>query len=370
MPPSLNRRKLLMGGAAIAGAGLIQPLSLANRAYAEISRPDHIIRAVANENPYGPSRVALQAMSAAVDQSNLYGGITSDLIALQSAIEDVAQESITVGTGSGEILNVSGMIAGLEPGSIVCADPTYGALLRYAEGFGAELIRVPVDDNLHIDLDAMHSAIRSDTRMVYLCNPNNPIPSIIEKNALEDFVVEVSKDRLVFVDEAYYEYVDNPDFSSMMHLIRDGHQNVIVARTASKIHGIAGLRVGFGFAHPNLIRLMNEKKTGSLNILGQHAAFASYQDMEFQDFSREKNRESLELVEGMCDEIGIRYIPSNANFSFIETGIDIDEFSSMMMNEGIAVGRPFPPYLTWARISMQKPEEMAYFVQTYKKLLG
>lgn len=370
MPTDLNRRRLLLGSTALAGAYLVQPLSLIGKAYAETPRPDHLVRAVANENPYGPSRVALQAVSAAMKQSNLYGGITSDLISLQSAIEDVPADSITVGTGSGEILNVSGMIAGLEPGSIVTPNPTYAALLRYAQGFGAELIQVPVDDNLHIDLDAMYSAIRSDTRMVYLCNPNNPVPAIIEKNALEDFVLEVSRDRLVFIDEAYYEYVDNPQFKSMMHLVADGHPNIIVARTASKIHGIAGLRVGFGYAHPDLIRVMNEKKTGSLNILGQHAAYASYQDMEFQDFSRRKNRESKLLVENMCDELGIRYVPSNTNFCFLETGIDISDFSAMMLDEGVAVGRPFPPYRTWARISLQKPEEMAYFVQTYKKLMG
>src|SRR5690606_36306921 len=194
----------------------------------------------------------------------------------------------------------AGIIASLEPVSIVAAYPTYSALIRAAEQMGAEIVNVPVNENMHIDLNAMYAAIRPDTRMVYLCNPNNPIPSIIEKKALEDFIRTVARDRLVFVDEAYYEYVDNPEFSSMMHLVSEGVNNVIIARTASKIHGFAGLRVGFGFAHPDVIRRLNQLKTGSVSILAQHAALASYQDMEFQNMSRVKNKEGLALIEGMC----------------------------------------------------------------------
>src|SRR5690606_30997048 len=130
----------------------------------------------------------------------------------------------------------------------------------------------------------------------------------------EDFVRTVSQERLVFIDEAYYEYVDNPDFSSMMHLVAEGLNNVVIARTASKIHGIAGLRVGFAFAHPDLIAQMSRHVSGSVDILAQHAALVSYQDMEFQDFSRAKNKEGLALLEGMYEELGLRYVKSNTNF--------------------------------------------------------
>ena len=375
----LSRRNFLFGTAALTGAGLIKgipgtPLTpeigLMKNAFGEVTRPDWIIRASSNENPYGPSRVALQAIARALKDSNKYGGITDQIIAELAGIEDLPVESITVGTGSGEILNVSALIASLEPGSIVAPYPTFESLPRYAGNMGSEIIRVPVDENMHIDLDAMYAAIRPDTRMVYLCNPNNPIPSIIEKNAMRAFVEEVSKDRLVFVDEAYFEFVDNPDFASMMSFVQAGNPNVIVARTASKIHGMAALRIGFAYAHPDMIAQMNMKKTGSLNILGQHAALASIRDMSFQDFSRARNKESLALVEGACDEMGVNYIKSNANFSFIETGIEIEKFSALMLDEGIMVGRAFPPFTTWARVSMQTPEEMAYFVQSFRKIMA
>lgn len=370
-----NRRSFLLGGAILAGNTLANqfgagsPLIAAARA--EAMRPATLIKASSNENPYGPSRVALKAINAAMKEANRYGGISDKLIGLQSAIEDVPEECITVANGSGEILKVSGLIASLEPGSIVCADPTYEDLPRYAGRYGTQIIRVPVDeDSLFCNLDAMYAAIRPDTRLVYLCNPNNPIPSIIEKNALRDFVLEVSKDRLVFVDEAYYEYVNNPDYGSMMELVRAGTPNLIVARTASKIHGIAGLRIGFGFSTPQIINSINEKKTSDLNIIGQHAAYASYQDMEFQDFARARNREALDIVEGMFDSRGIRYVKSNANFTFFETGLPIEDVRSRLREEGILIGRPFPPYTKWARVSMQKPEEMQYFAETYARLFG
>jgi histidinol-phosphate aminotransferase len=329
-----------------------------------------MIRAGTNENPWGPSRVALKAIVGSIDQSNKYGGIHDEMLQLISSLNDVAPENVALGTGSGEVLKVAGMLASMDKGSIVCADPTYHDLVRYAGRVGSEIIRVPVNEGLKIDLDAMMSAIRSDTSLVYLVNPNNPIPTIIEKNALREFVREVAKDRMVFVDEAYYEFVENDDYESMMGLVRDGQKNLIVARTASKIHGLAGLRVGFGFAHPDMARTIADRRTGNNNILGMQAAYASYQDMEFQNFTRRMNRESLDIVEGMCEELDIRYVKSNANFTFFETGVEIDEVRRAMQENGIIVGRPFPPMTRWLRVSMAKPDEMRYFVQTYKRLFA
>jgi histidinol-phosphate aminotransferase len=372
----MNRRRLLQSGSTLGGAALLQGLGggmfgamLSGSALADSAKPGAVIRMSSNENPYGPSQLAIAAMEAAFSKSNLYGGIEAQILALQSRIEKVPVESITMSAGSGEILQIGALLVSWQPGSIVAAYPTYDQLTRAAEQFGNTIIRVPVNqETMAIDLDAMYQAIRPDTRMVYLCNPNNPLPTIIEKKALEDFVRTVSKDRLVFIDEAYYEYVDNPAFSSMMPLVAEGLNNLIIARTASKIHGFAGLRVGFGFAHPDLIARMNQAMTGSVNILAQHAAYASYQDQEFQNFSRAKNREGLAILEGMYQELGLRYVQSNANFSFFETGIDVADFRKAMADYDIAVGRPFPPFTTWARVSIAKPEEMTYFVQTYKAL--
>jgi histidinol-phosphate aminotransferase len=338
---------------------------------ADIPRPDYMIRLSANENPYGPSRVALKAINANMHLANRYSGDSRPLMKVVADINGVSTDNMLVGTGSSEILNVAGMLASRNNGSIVCVDPTYQSLLRYAERSGAEIIRIPVNESLNADLDAMRAAVRNDTDMVYLVNPNNPIPSILEKNAMREFVLEMSQDRLVFIDEAYHEYVDNPDYESMIGLIAEGHKNIIVSRTASKIHGLAGLRIGFGFAHPDLASRMDGVKTGETHVLAIEAAYASYQDQEFQNFAIRKNKESREIVEDMCEELGLRYVKSNTNFTFIETGMENKSVQEKMREYGILTGRDFPPYHTsWARISMSKPEEMEYFVQVYKSLFA
>ena len=366
----LNRRQLLQGGGALLGATMLPgaaSLALAD----ELARPAKLIRAGTNENPYGPSRVALQAINDAIKLSNKYGGgKRRELVELVANINGVDSTHVALSSGSGEILKTGGLIASWDRGSIVCADPTYHDLVRYAGRAGSEIIRVPVKRDMHCDLEAMARAIRSDTVMVYLVNPNNPTPTLMLYDELRDFVREVSKDRMVFIDEAYFEYVDNPRYGTMIDLVAEGHKNIIVSRTASKIHGLAGLRVGFGFAHPDHIAKINDLKTGASNHLGVEAAYASYQDNDFQDFTRRKNRESMAIVEGMFDELGVRYVKSETNFTFFETGIPVEELNAELLEHGIMSGRPFPPFTNWSRISMQTPEEMRYYVQTFKRLFA
>ena len=369
---SVSRRQVLMGAGALLGAGLVPHSSLIRTAYAEdLPRPDYMIRAGTNENPWGPSRVALQAIVDSIKVSNQYGGNRRELAALLGSLNNISTDHISIGTGSGEILKTAGLLVAMDKGSVVCADPTYHDLVRYAERAGAKIIRVPVDpETLAVDLDALYKAIRPDTKCVYLANPNNPIPSIIEKNALRDFTLEVSKKCMVFVDEAYFEFVGDPNYASMLDLVRNGNQNIVVARTASKIHGLAGLRVGFGFAHPDLTTRIDEAKTGGLTQIGINAAIASYQDREFQEFTLRQNRESMEIMESMLDDLGARYVKSQANFIFIHTGRDIQEVRELFQRENVMVARPFPPMTDWVRISMAKPDEMRYIAQVYRKLLG
>jgi len=377
---NLTRRQILLGGGAIVGAGLIpaipttpgsSALGLISKAMgADNPQPDQLIRLNSNENPYGPSRVALQAIAENMHLTNRYAANPTNLINLVADINNISPDHVMTGTGSSEILNVAGMLLGLREGSVVCADPTYQSLLRYAENAGVEILRVRVAEGLNADLEGMRRAVRSDTNMMYIVNPNNPIPSVIEKNTMKEFVLEQAQERLVFVDEAYHEYVDNPDYESMIGLIAEGHNNIIVSRTASKIHGLAGMRVGFGFAHPDLISEMKMRRTGQETVLGLAAAYASYQDMEFQDYSRRKNKESLAIVEGMCEDLGLRYAKSNTNFTFIETGVENAVVQERMREQGILTGRLFPPFTTWSRISMSRPEHMKYFVQVYKQLFA
>lgn len=378
---NLTRRQVLFGGTALAAASLISgipktPLTprmkfMRDSLAADIPRPDYMIRLSSNENPYGPSRVALQAIHEHMHLANRYSTDPHALMQTVAELNGVTPDHVVVGTGSGEILSTVGMLTGMRGGSVVCADPTYQSLLRYAENAGVEIIRVPVTEGLHADLDGMRMALRDDTSLVYLVNPNNPIPNVIEGRAMREFVLEMAEDHLVFIDEAYHEYVEDPSYQSMIGLVAEGHRNIVVSRTASKIYGLAGLRVGFGYAHPDLIREMRWRKTGQNTILGIEAAHASYLDDEFPKFSIRKNRESRAIVANMCDELGVRYVKSNTNFTFIETGMDNEAFQAKMEEYGIQTGRNFPPFdRTWSRVSMSKPEEMEYFVQVYKQLFA
>ncbi|MBT5072246.1 MAG: aminotransferase class I/II-fold pyridoxal phosphate-dependent enzyme, partial [Kordiimonadaceae bacterium] len=206
-------------------------------------------------------------------------------------------------------------------------------------------------------------------KLIYLCNPNNPIPSIIEKNALKDFCIEMSKRALIVIDEAYYEYVSNPDFASMKDLVTE-HKNIIICRTASKIHGFAGVRIGFAFAHPDTMRLITGPFNLSLSNVAVAGAVESYQDTEYMNFIKQKNRESMDILEKMFEEFGYEYIKSNSNFAFFNAGRPSTEVATALREHGIMSGRPFPPFTNWVRMSTVKPEEMQYVVDAYKKEFG
>lgn len=377
----LSRRGVLAGGSALALAGLFPaipktPLTprmrLMRQAVADdLAAPDHVLRLHFNENPYGPSRVALKAINRSLQQANHYAGNPRPLRDLLAELNGLTPDHVMIGAGSNEVLKVAALMAGLQGGSVVGPHPTYQALLRYADAAGLDILRVPVDDQLGIDLEAMRAAVREDTRLVYLVNPNNPIPSVIEQQAMREFVREMSERCLVFVDEAYHEYASDPAYGSMIELVAAGHRNLIVSRTASKIHGLAGLRVGFGFAHPELVKELRGRRTGDTSLMALEAARVSYLDAEFQAFSLRQNRTSLDLVEGLCERLKLRYVPSNTNFAFIETGMSNEAFQETMAAHGVRTGRNFSPFENrWSRISMSTPEEMAYFVALYERLFG
>lgn len=290
-----------------------------------------------------------------------------ELFRVLSEIEGVERENMTFSGGSGEILKTLGLITAVEGGSVLAADPTYHDLIRYAERRGVNVIRVPVDDNMTIDLDAMRAAYTDDVSLIYLVNPNNPLPTIMEKNKLKEFCLEMSQKCLVFIDEAYHEYVQNPDYETMVPLAVT-NDNIIVTRTASKIHGFAGIRLGIAYASPAWIKKLRGFMTGGTNQLAVAGAAASYKDIETQDFIRRKNQESLAIIYELFEKHNVRHIKSNANFTFFETGQEIAEVRKKFRENGIVVGRPFPPFTTWCRVSMGKPEDMRYFAEVYEKI--
>ncbi|HPF45940.1 MAG TPA: histidinol-phosphate transaminase [Emcibacteraceae bacterium] len=368
----LTRRDWLKGTSSLAAASLVfatsaaQGQSVTVKGY--VPTKDNPIRMSSNENPYGITRSARNAMTAAFDVSHLYSGSgRRELSQLIAQNEGVSPKNIAIGSGSKEFLKAMALITKLENGSVLAANPTYHDLVRYSGWVGSKIHWVDVSkDDMSIDLDAMRAAYTDDVKIIYLCNPNNPIPTIMHKDKLREFCVEMSKKCYVFVDEAYHEYVTDPNYESMAKLAAET-DNMIVTRTASKVHGFAGIRVGFAFAKPELLDLINKRIIGTVNTAAVHCALASYKDKEYIDFVLQKNKEALDIVYNLFEKHNVRHIKANSNFTFFETGINFDEVKQKFLNHGIDVGRPFPPFLTWCRVSTAKPEDMQYFAEVYEK---
>ena len=367
----LTRRDWLKGTSSLAAASLVyatsaQAQSVTVKGYTP--SPEDPIRMSSNENPYGITRSARIAMNKAYDVSHLYSGSgRRELAAHIAATEGIPAKNISIGSGSKEFLKVMALITELDGGTVMAANPTYHDLVRYSGWVGTNIKWIDVKkDDMSIDLDAMKAAYTDDVKIIYLCNPNNPIPTIMHKEKLREFCIEMSKKCYVMVDEAYHEYVTDPDYESMAQLAVET-ENMIVTRTASKIHGFAGIRVGFAFAKENLLKLIRERVTGSVNTAAVHGALASYKDQEYIDFVVGKNNEALDVLYKLFAKHNVKHIKANSNFVFFKTGIDFPEVKARFLKHGINIGRPFPPFLDWCRVSTSKPEDMEYFAEVYEK---
>ncbi len=369
MKNSISRKSFLKHSATLFGGALIAPYT--SLPALGINGDRKPIRMMFNENPYGPSIIAQRAMKKAFSESNLYTmrKAKAEFIDLIANLNEIKTDQVSIGFGSREILNKAALMNGLDSGEMISPQLTFEAINEYAKNaMNTKIIRAKMDNDMHIDLDRMASNINKNTKMIYVCNPNNPTGLALDSNELESFCLDVSKKILVFVDEAYHEYAVGSGYKSMTHLVNSSNK-IIICRTASKVHGLAGLRVGYAISNPTITKRLNSYLNGSLNVVGLRAAIASYGDKNFQSFSIKKNNEARTIVTDHLDKKGIKYLKSHTNFIFLKTGMDIKKFQPAMEKYGVIVGRPFPPYNNWCRLSMAKPEEMKFFNQGLDKVL-
>ena len=364
----LNKSATVLGSSFVGAIAGFNPLLGNTKGSTVVNTP---IRMMFNENPYGPSQVARKAMRKAFSESNLYSMryAKAEFKILMAKLNGVTPEHIAVGFGSGEILKKAALMNGIDKGELISPALTFETINRFAKTMKSNVKRIPMDNKIGIDLDRTAESVGSRTKLIYLCNPNNPTGSIMGTDQLESFCKIMSKKSIVFVDEAYHEYVTDPNYRSMINLVKKGH-NVMVSRTASKVHGLAGLRVGFAITTPEIAKRLESYLTDSLNVIGLRAAIASYQDERFQAHSVEQNNRAKKIVTNHLDNKGIEYLDSQTNFIFIKTGMNIAEFQPAMEKNGVIVGRPFPPYNKWCRLSMAKPEEMENFNTGMDRVLG
>lgn len=368
---TIDRRKWLKTVGLSSGFAVLGGLeALAIETPHTLEFKNSLIRLSSNENPYGPSKRVRQVITNNFDSACRYPHMMlAELVQMIAEKEGVTKDHVVVTGGSGEGLCAAGLIYGGPGKEIVAADPTFQQILCYAENHQTHVHRVSVDNRFKHDLAAMEKRITANTGLVYICNPNNPTGTILDKNKLKDFCNSVSERTVVFSDEAYYDFITEPDYPSMIELVKDG-SNVIVSKTFSKVYGLAGLRIGYLIARSDIATRLKNSVMARTNVLAIAAAKEALKDDEFYKFSILKAAEGKKLIYKTLDELGLEYIKSHTNFVFFKSGRHINDLIKDMKQENVAIGRPFPPFYNWARISTGRIEEVELFNKALKKVLG
>ncbi len=328
----------------------------------------------ANENKFGPSKLAQKAIVDAVSGGNLYAHKeVQELSKILAEKEGVKPEQIMLGPGSTDLLEKIAVMSFMDgKGNIISADPAYMSVVKSAQKVGAEWKNIPALPDWSHDLDKMMAAIDGETRLIYVCNPNNPTGAITPADKLKTFCSAASEKVPVFVDEAYLEFMDNKaEQKTMVGLISEG-KDLIVARTFSKLHGMAGLRVGYIVAKEERIEAINNVLRSSYNLClsSLYGAMESIKDEDYQKMAYEKNLESKTYTASEFDKMGLNYIPSQTSFMFFELNIDGETYMKNMYEKGVGVRLFHVDEKPWGRVSMGTMEEMKLFVKTLKQVVA
>jgi len=363
----LNRREWLRTTALAGGFTLlngftsIKPLTEEEKLKFNPRKLRNPIRLSSNENPYGPSERVRTAVREAFNDGCRYPYEYADELAeMLAAKHGVDKSSIIITGGSTEGLKIAGITFTADGGEIIAAKPTFLAMMQYAEMWGANINWVPVDKNMGYNLQEIEKRITSKTKMVFLCNPNNPTSTLLPADTLVDFCTSVSKKTIVFSDEAYYEYIDDPNYPSMIELVKKG-ENIVVSKTFSKVYGMAGMRIGYLIAKPELARTIRRNVVAMSNVYAIEGAKEALKDEEFFKFSIQKTREAKQIIYATLDHLELDYVKSSTNFVFFKSGRNINELGRLMLEKGVMIGRAFPPFYDWCRISTGTIEEVNAF---------
>ncbi|MCS6987231.1 MAG: aminotransferase class I/II-fold pyridoxal phosphate-dependent enzyme [Sphingomonadaceae bacterium] len=370
MDQAMTRRGLMgaVGWAVAVGAA---PPARGATAQAELSvhfaPPAGVAFLARNENPYGPSAKALAAMAEVARHGCRYAnGAEAELAARIARRFGLTPDHVMVGQGSTEVLNCAAMALGLTRG-IVAAELTFDPPLRWAEAKGVAVRRVPLRSDMGVDLEAL--AATGPAGLVHLVNPNNPTGLLIPGETVRNFVAALSPKTPVLVDEAYIELADGGEAHSAIPRIRAGDR-VVVTRTFSKLHGLAGLRVGYALGHPELIAAMRGwSMSNGGNAAGLAAALASLEDEAFLAFSRERIRTARERLAAAARAHGLEVLPSHANFVFARVG-DAERLRARLAERGVIVRGPYPGFPQWSRVSCGRLEDVERYAAELPRALA
>ena len=375
----LSRRHFMGGAAAALGSLGLRPewartAERLARAPITLQELDYDAQAklASNENPYGPSERMMEAMQGAWKYANRYGYPDADIQRRIAEHHGVDREYILMGAGSREILLVMGLTF-LEPGKkVVGVEPSYSTVYQHATGLDAETILLPLEDDYTQNIPEMIRTVRRHYRevgFVYLCNPNNPTGVVVPAREVQQLLDEIPEDVPVLIDEAYHDYVDDPEYEESLRYVLEGRP-VVIARTFSKIYGMAGMRLGYGIADPALIDRMSVYSTGNTNALVKWGGAAALDDHESAAFVRDTTLRLRRQTVGQLEQRGFEVLPSETNFFMVHTGRPTSWVRSEFRKRGVAVGRDFPPMLEHLRVSIGTEEEMGRFMRAWDQIFA
>lgn len=330
--------------------------------------PAQIVKVASNENPLGPSPLAKAAMKEAIEESNIYpdgGGYR-----LRTAIAGkfgMDLSNVVLGNGSNEIIELLCHTFLNRDAELIAAEHAFVVYKLMATLFGAKYVEVPDPGFVH-DLDAMAAAINENTRLVFIANPNNPTGTMVDQEAIDRFMAKVPEHVIVVFDEAYIEFPDTPP--DTLRYVHEG-RNVCVLRTFSKIHGLAGLRIGYGLASKNVAALLQKaRQPFNVNSIAQAGAIAALEDAEHVSKTREVNQTGMALYEKAFAERGLKFVPSFANFILVRTG-EGDRVFRDMLKQGVIVramsGYKLPE---WIRISIGTEKQNLRCIEVLDSVLA
>lgn len=316
-----------------------------------------VIKLASNENPFGSSPKAKEAIMSELENISIYpDGAAVDLTAALASYYGINSNQVIFGAGSDEIILMIAR-AFLVPGDeTIMADQTFPQYKHNAEIENAVIVEVPLKNGTH-DLYSMLERVTDKTKVIWVCNPNNPTGTIVNADEVEWFLSKVPQNILVVLDEAYCEYIDDRSFPDGINLLQK-YPNVLTLRTFSKIYGLASLRIGYGVGHPNVIRSINQvREPFNTSRYGQAAALAALLDKEFVAFCRQANKEGLDYYNSSFKELGLDAFPAYGNFIMVDVKRPAQEVFDALLRKGIIIRSGHKLYPTHIRITVGSREQ-------------
>lgn len=382
---SVTRRTFLGGAAAAVGSLALPDIALAKGirripgwtpywapTQSQVDEYDALAHLSSNENPFGPSEKTLEAMKYAFKYSMRYGYPDNDVTQRIADEHGMKEENILLGAGSGEILEVVGLTYLGHDKKVVGVEPTYTTVYGTATGIDADVIALPLDPDHGQNVEQMVDTVNRHYReigLVYLCNPNNPTGVAMSAAEVAYVLDNIPEDVPVLIDEAYHHFVEDPAYEESLKYVHEGRR-VVIARTFSKLHGMAAMRIGFAMAPPDMIDEMRPYTTGSVNALARWGAVAAMEDVEAQRRLLAHNKKWRDQTIADLASLGYESIPSQTNFFMVNLRRPVAPIRQAFRERKVAVGRDFPPMLDHLRVSVGTEEEMGRFMNAFEDIMA